>query len=171
MTDTMLVQRQPYFKVGIPFVATTGGFVRVRLCACLCAILSEHNLDDCNPHLPLIANGTYVHAVHRHPHSNERYKKQRTSHRLMYISCVLRNTYIPPFQPATPPGFSSQPHREGLGPTSPMQTLKVPYSFSTSVLMFLKYHSSCQRLGSHGTIATTQVIPFATATNGASVRL
>ena len=37
-----------------------------------------------------------------------------------------------------------------------------------SLLLFLKNHSSCQRLGSHGTTAAFQAFPFVAATNGAS---
>ena len=40
--------------------------------------------------------------------------------------------------------------------------------FHRSLLLFLKYHSSRQRLHSHGTTATLQPFPFVTATNGAS---
>ena len=41
--------------------------------------------------------------------------------------------------------------------------------FHVFLWLFLKYHSSCQRLGSHGTTAALQAfVPFVTATNGAS---
>ena len=39
-----------------------------------------------------------------------------------------------------------------------------------SLLLFLKNHSSCQRLGSHGTIAALQAFSFVTATNGVGSR-
>ena len=42
--------------------------------------------------------------------------------------------------------------------------------FHLSLLLFWKYHSSRQRLGSHGTTAAPQAFPFVTATNGASAR-
>ena len=55
-----------------------------------------------------------------------------------------------------------------MEPTGPMQTPKTYCSFFTSLLLFLKYHSSHQRLGSRGTTAALQAFPVVTATNGAS---
>ena len=54
-----------------------------------------------------------------------------------------------------------------LEPTRPMQPTppKIVFHLSAAVL---KYHSSCQRLGSHGTTAALQAFPFVTATIGAS---
>ena len=43
----------------------------------------------------------------------------------------------------------------------------VLFTFSP-LCCFLKHHSSCQRLGSHGTTAPLPVFPFVTAANGAS---
>ena len=55
-------------------------------------------------------------------------------------------------------------------PTRPMQTAKchVFFFLFSPLLLILKYDSSCQRLGSHGTTAAIQAFPFVTATNGAS---
>ena len=59
-----------------------------------------------------------------------------------------------------------------LEPTRRMQTpthfvLFLFYSLFTSLLLFLNYHSSRERLGSHGTTAELHAFPFVTATNGA----
>ena len=44
-----------------------------------------------------------------------------------------------------------------------------PPHMITSLLMFLKYYNSCQRLrGNHGTTAALQAFPFVKPTNGAS---
>ena len=40
--------------------------------------------------------------------------------------------------------------------------------FSPLLLLFSRYHSSRQRLGTHGTTAAPQAFPFVTATNSAS---
>ena len=58
-----------------------------------------------------------------------------------------------------------------LEPTRPMQTPKKLFLFlffHPSLLLFLKHHSSCQRLGSHGTSAALQVFPVVTVTTCAS---
>ena len=58
-----------------------------------------------------------------------------------------------------------------LDPTMPMETppkCKFSHFFHPSLLLFLKYHSSRQRLGSHGTISTFQAFPLVTAASGAS---
>ena len=51
-----------------------------------------------------------------------------------------------------------------------METRKmsIDFFFFTSLRMFLKYHSSRQKLGNYGATAALQAFPF--ATNGASAR-
>ena len=55
-------------------------------------------------------------------------------------------------------------------PTRPMETPRRLLFFSCHrfPLLFLKYHSSRQRLSSHGTTAARQGFPVVTATSGAS---
>ena len=56
-----------------------------------------------------------------------------------------------------------------LEPTRPTQNPQMgffPLIFHLSLLLFLKCHSSRQRLGSHGTTAALQAFPFVIATNG-----
>ena len=66
----MVQQQHPQFKV-LPVVAATNGvFVSVRACAC-------H---------PTLLDFISTRALHRHPNSNERYNKQRTSDGLINIT-------------------------------------------------------------------------------------
>ena len=57
-----------------------------------------------------------------------------------------------------------------LEPTRPMDIPKLSslFTFFTSLLLFLKCHSSRQRLGRYGTTAALQAFPSVTAPNGAS---
>ena len=62
-------------------------------------------------------------------------------------------------------GVALRPARANQAHTNPETSFLI---FHLSLLLFLKYHSSRPRLGSHGTAAARQAIPFVTATNGAS---
>ena len=59
------------------------------------------------------------------------------------------------------------PSQSQARPWKPQTDLK-KYIFCSPLLLFLKYHSSRQRLGSHGAKAVLQAFPLVTATNGAS---
>ena len=56
-------------------------------------------------------------------------------------------------------------------PTRSVETPKVSFFIFLPLLLFMKYHSSPHRLGSHGTTVGLPYFPFVTATNGASVRV
>ena len=100
---------------GIPFVAATNGIFFG--CACLCVLLYVilNTMLTIATHTSSEFKSTR--AAHKHPNSNERCNKQRTLHRLMYLTscllCVRRNTCVPPFNLRHPRDFKSTKSRRG----------------------------------------------------------
>ena len=119
---TAMVQQQPHFKA-FPFWEPRTVFLCVCVSACLCAILNG-----------IWTIATYTSSdFQKHPcrtqaSQSQRCNKQRTSHTLIYMSCLRRIICFPP-QLATRTGFQVNRIPKELEPTSPTQTLEMPFSF------------------------------------------
>ena len=97
---------------GIPFVAATNGvFVRVRVCACLCAILNtirtiaNHSSSEFQK---LLCNTQGISTATNGRTSSERH----IGSYLVYLPYVSRNS-CDPLSTCDTPGISSQPQPEG----------------------------------------------------------
>ena len=80
-----MVQRRPQSKV-LPFVTATEG-VSMRVCLCVFVCHPEHNPDDSNPHYST-SSELQKHPWRTQTSQQQRCNKQRTSHRLVYMSYV-----------------------------------------------------------------------------------